>query len=76
MNEERNKRFLEMITVLQSMADELSDICEEEQSRFDAMTESEQQSENGAELEAFADEMDEAATLLDEVVSIIGGYAE
>ena len=65
-----------MITVLQSMADELSEICEEEQSRFDAMTESEQQAENGAELEAFADEMDEAATLLDEVVSILGGYAE
>ena len=74
MDKEKLRRILEMIPVLSGMADELADICEEEQNRFDAMSESEQESEKGAEVEAFADEMDEAATLLDEVVSILEEY--
>jgi predicted PurR-regulated permease PerM len=76
MNKERRNRLTIITEALQSLPGDLQNILDEEQSAFDNLPESLQQSEKGQAMETAINDLDSAVSLVEEVILQLQEAAE
>lgn len=71
MNKIRRKQLKRWLKEMETIKNELESICLDEEEAFDNMPEGIQSSENGMNSENAIDQMNEAASLIDDAISCI-----
>lgn len=73
MNNERRKRIASALEQMEEVKSEIEQLAEEEREAYDNMPESLQESERGCAMEEAADNLDNAASSLEEAMEYLQG---
>lgn len=71
MNQEQRKKIGKIVGILEDQRDDMTEMREEEQEKFDNLTEGLQQTENGEAMEIAITQLENGADDLDGVITTI-----